>query len=103
MRASFLKLEMNEFAGALTLVAADGRRRPESGELAGVAVQQARDGGFGELGHTGNLEARQPAAAQSQDAGDARSGWMVVGEHWGREERFWRPVAPWARKRASHL
>ena len=33
--------------------------------------QEAGDGGFGEPGGTGDLEARQPSAAQSQDASDA--------------------------------
>ena len=32
-----------------------------------------------------------------------RSGWRVVGEAWGREERSAKPAVPSARQRASHL
>ena len=37
-----------------------------------MAMEQARDGSLGELGGVCDLEARQPAAAQSQDAGHAQ-------------------------------
>lgn len=36
-----LDIEMDQSRGRITLVAADGRRRSQSGELVGVAAQQA--------------------------------------------------------------
>ena len=60
-------IEMDEFARMLALIAAEGRRRLEGGELFGVAAQEARNRGPRDLGGAGDLEARQLAAAQRQD------------------------------------
>ena len=62
-----LDVEMDELAGVCALVAADRRRWRESRELVGVAVEEARDRGFGELDGTGDLEAWELAAAQRQN------------------------------------
>ena len=41
MRASFLKLEMNEIAWKGALIAADRRRRLKYGKFVGVSAQEA--------------------------------------------------------------
>ena len=86
-----LDVEMEQIARVCALVAADGRRRRESGQPRRVAAQQAGDGGLGELGGTGDLEARQLAAAQGQDARDAQGvdgpGGTIGGANCGRAAR----------------
>ena len=72
IRASFLKLEVDEFAWECAFVTLDRRRRRELREAVAMPAQEARDGGLGELGGASDLEARQLAAAQSEDAGDAQ-------------------------------
>ena len=72
MRASFLKLEMEQLARGFALAAADRRRCRKRAQKSGVTVQEARHRSLGELGGASDLEARQSAAAQSQDAGDAQ-------------------------------
>jgi|GEM_PF-6999734 len=74
---------MDEIAWRLALVTAPGRWRLQSGETVAMAEKGAGDGGFGEPGGAGDLEAREPSAAQSQDASDAE--WVDgSGEHLGR-------------------
>ena len=84
MRASFLKLKVEQIARVLALVAEDGRRRAKREQASGVTVQEARHGSLGELGRASDLEARQPAAAQSQDAGDAQRVGGFGGTFWAR-------------------
>ena len=70
--SEFFDVEMNEFAGVSVLVAAQRSRGFQGFEASEtVAAQQTRDGGLGDFGATGDLEARQFAATQSQDAGHA--------------------------------
>ena len=69
-----LNIEVDEFARSGPLVAAQRWRRLQGAQaLETVAAQQTRDGGLGELGLAGDLEAWQFATAQSQDAGDAEA------------------------------
>ncbi len=56
----------------LALIAAKRRRRQQRGKRLGVTAQKAGDRGAGALGGAGDLEAGQLAAAQCQDAGDAK-------------------------------
>ena len=67
-----LDVEVEEFAWVGALVALDWRRRGELGEALAVAAQEAGDGGLGELGGAGDLEARELATAQGEHAGDAQ-------------------------------
>jgi hypothetical protein len=41
-------------------------------EAVAMAAEQARDGGFGQLGSAGDLEAREFTEAQGEDTGDAQ-------------------------------
>ena len=82
--SEFLDVEMEEVARMLALVADDGRRRREREQTCGVTVQEARHGSLGELGRASDLEARQPAAAQSQDACDAQRVGGFGGTFWAR-------------------
>ena len=80
----FLDVEMEEVARVFALIADDGRRRAKREQTGGVTVQEARHGSLGELGRASDLEARQPAAAQSQDAGDAQRVGGFRGTFWAR-------------------
>ena len=65
-----LDVEVDELARMLALIAAERRWRLQRREFGGMAAQEARDRSAGELGGAGDLEARQLATAQRQDASD---------------------------------
>lgn len=97
-----LDVEVEEIAWVSALVAHDGRQWGELGQTQAMAAQEARNARFGKLGGAGDLEPRELAAAQGEDASDPErvGGSGGIG---GRELRSWRPSAPLARKRVSHL
>jgi hypothetical protein len=74
-----LDVEVEEFTWVSTLVALDRWRRGELREAEAMAAQEAGDSGLGELGGPGDLEARQLAAAQCEDASHPER----VGGFWG--------------------
>ena len=68
----FLDVEMDQIAWMFALVAAHRWRRFQSGETVRMTAQQAGHRSLGESGRLGDLEARQLAATQRQDACDAQ-------------------------------
>ena len=98
-----LSVAMEQVAGVFPLVAAEGRRRGKLRQKSGVATGAAGDGGFGELGRTGDSGSRGAFGG----AGPGRGPRAADGGPWARaldrDERFWSPAAPSARKRASHF
>ena len=63
-------VEVDEFARVGAFVALDRRRWGELREAVAVPVEEAGDGGLGELGSAGDLEAGPLAAAQGEHARD---------------------------------
>ena len=80
----FLDVEVDEIARVLALVAAHRRRRLQGGEAGAMAEQEAGDGGFGELGGAGDLEAREFAAVQREDASHPERVGGSGGTFWAR-------------------
>jgi hypothetical protein len=79
-----LDVEMEQLARERALVTLDWRRRRKLRQAETMAAQETGDAGFGEPGSAGDLEARQPAAAQSQDAGDTERVGGFGGTFWAR-------------------
>jgi len=84
IRASFLKLEVEQLARERALVALDWRRWGKLRQAETMAPQEAGDAGFGEFGSACDLEARQLAATQCQDARDAERVGGSGGTFWAR-------------------
>jgi hypothetical protein len=63
-----LDVEVEEFSGVSAFVAEDGRRWTELREAEAMAEEETRDRGFGEPCGASDLEAREPAATQSEHA-----------------------------------
>ena len=68
----FLDVEVEQFTRVGAFVTQDRRRRGKLCQAEALPTQKARDGGLGELGGASDLEARQLAPAQGEDAGDAQ-------------------------------
>ena len=68
----FLDVEMQQLPRLLTLIADDGRRRRKRRQARPMTVEKARHRSLRELRRAGDLESRQPPAAQRQHASHAQ-------------------------------